>query len=402
MLKVLIADKLPDAARTQLQERGIEVVQDPSLKDEALVAALQQHDPDVLVVRSTKVQAPQLEAARSLQLIVRAGAGVNTIDLVTASARGVCVSNCPGMNASAVAELAMGHLINADRRIADGVADLRAGQWKKKTYAKKARGLKGRRLAVLGVGSIGAELIARARAFDMQVVAWSPSLTDQRAEALGCERAHSALDCARDADALSIHLALNPATRGFVGEGILGQLRPGAIVINTSRGEVVDEEALSRHVRERGLRAGLDVFCGEPSSDGDYACDLAQLEGVYGTHHIGASTDQSQEAVADEALRVIFGWQSTGSAPNCVNLAAETDASHLLVVRHKDEVGVLASVLGTLSRCGINVQGMENVLFSGGHAACARIQVDRAVPVEALEGLSALPPVYDAKLVEIG
>ena len=134
MLKVLIADKLPDAARTQLQEREIEVVQDPSLKDEALVAALQQHDPDVLVVRSTKVQAPHLEAARSLQLIVRAGAGVNTIDLAVASARGVCVSNCPGMNAAAVAELAMGHLINADRRIADGVADLRAGQWKKKTY----------------------------------------------------------------------------------------------------------------------------------------------------------------------------------------------------------------------------------------------------------------------------
>jgi D-3-phosphoglycerate dehydrogenase len=178
-------------------------------------------------------------------------------------------------------------------------------------------------------------------------------------------------------------------------------MRPGAIVINTSRGEVIDEVALARHVKTRGLRAGLDVFCNEPSTDGDWSCELAALDGVYGTHHIGASTDQAQDAVVDEALRVIFGWQSTGSAPNCVNLAAETDASHLLVVRHKDEVGVLASVLGTLSRCGINVQGMENVLFSGGHAACARIQVDAAPPAEALVTLAALPPVYDAQLVEL-
>jgi D-3-phosphoglycerate dehydrogenase / 2-oxoglutarate reductase len=401
MLKVLIADKLPDAARTRLQERGIEVVAAPSLKDEALVAALSEHDPDVLVVRSTKVRAEHLNAARALQLVVRAGAGVNNIDLAVASSRGVCVSNCPGMNAAAVAELAMGHLINADRRIADGVSALRDGAWKKKVYAKQAHGLKGRRLAVLGVGSIGAEVIRRARAFDMEVVCWSPSMTARRAEKLGAEYASSALSCVADADALTIHMALNPATRGFVGDGILSAMRPGAIVINTSRGEVIDEVALARHVKTRGLRAGLDVFCNEPSTDGDWSCELAALDGVYGTHHIGASTDQAQDAVVDEALRVIFGWQSTGSAPNCVNLAAETDASHLLVVRHKDEVGVLASVLGTLSRCGINVQGMENVLFSGGHAACARIQVDAAPPAEALVTLAALPPVYDAQLVEL-
>ena len=401
MLKVLIADKLPDAMRTRLQERDIQVFFEPTLGGEALVTALAAHDPDVLVVRSTKVPKAALQAARALQLIVRAGAGVNTIDLAEASERGVCVSNCPGMNAAAVAELAMAHLLNADRRVADGVASLRGGQWEKKVYSRQARGLKGRRLAVLGLGSIGVEVVQRARAFGMRVVAWSPSLTAARAEAIGAEYASSALQCARDADALSVHLALNPATHGFVGAAILGALRPGAILVNSSRGEVVDEQALAEQVRTRGLRAGLDVFCGEPGADGGWSSSLLELPGVYGTPHIGASTDQAQDAVADEALRVVLEWVATGAAPNCVNLAAETDASHLLVVRHRDEVGVLASVLGTLSQCGINVQGMENVLFSGGHAACARIHIDGVIPPAAVESLAGLPPVYDVKQVEL-
>ena len=401
MLRVLIADKLPDSARTRLQQAGVEVVFEPALKDDALLTALAEKNPDVLVVRSTKVRAEHIGAARALQLIVRAGAGVNSIDLDAASGLGVYVSNCPGMNAVAVAELAFAHILNADRRIADAAADLRAGRWKKKTYAK-ASGLKGRTLGVIGLGSIGREVVARGLAFQMDVVAWSPSLDDARAEELGVRRAASVLEVAAQADALTVHLALNPATRGFIGPAIFDKLRPGSIFVNTSRGEVVDEPALAKAIREKQIKAGLDVFCGEPASDGDWSAPLLKMPGVYGTPHVGASTDQAQEAVADEAIRVILDWHSSGSAPNCVNLASRTAATHMLVVRHEDRVGVLARVLELLKQHRINVQQMENVIFSGGGAACARIQINQAPPAGALTALRDEGPIFDAKIVEIG
>lgn len=401
MLRILIADRLPDAARTRLQEAGCEVLVDPGLQGDTLTAALAEHNPDVLIVRSTKVQAAQIAAARSLQLIVRAGAGVNTIDLPAASARGVFVTNCPGMNAVAVAELTMAHLLNADRRVADGAADLRAGRWNKKLYSK-ARGLKGRTLGVIGTGNIGVEVIRRARAFEMDVVAWSRSLTPQRAAALGVTALGSAVEVARRADVLTVHLELSPATRGFCGPAIFEALRPGAVFINTSRGELVDEAALAEAVHTKGVRAGLDVFCGEPAGDaGEWTHPLLGLPGVYGTHHIGASTDQAQEAVADEAVRIALVFAATGEAPNCVNMAVKTPATHLLVVRHQDQVGVLAMVLDLLREGQINVQQMENIIFSGARAACARIQLESPPSEALLARLRAAEPIFDVKVVPL-
>lgn len=400
-MRVLIADKLPDAARTRLQGRGFEVLMDPALSEDTLEAALRAHAPQVLVVRSTKVRGGHIEAAPSLQLIVRAGAGVNTIDLEAASARGVFVANCPGMNAVAVAELTMAHILNADRRVADGVRDLRAGQWRKKAYSK-AEGLKGRTLGVIGAGDIGRAVIERARAFEMKVVAWSPSLTPARAGTLGAECCDSAVEVARRADVLTVHVALTASTRGLVGEAILGALRPGAIFVNTSRGEVVDEAALTRAVKEKGLRVGLDVFAGEPASDGEWRCALAEMDGVYGTHHIGASTTQAQEAVADEACRVIEQWRATGTPPNCANLADKTPATHMLVVRHADRVGVLAGVLDQLRAAQINVQRMDNIIFSGDDgAACAHIQVEGAPAAAVLDEMKGDAAIFDVQLVEL-
>lgn len=400
-MRVLVADKLPDAARTRLHEEGFEVVFEPDVNGKTLTEALLREDPGALVVRSTKVQTEHFEAANSLRLVIRAGAGVNTIDMDTASARAVCVANCPGMNAVAVAELAFGHVLNADRRIADGVADLRAGQWRKKFYSK-GHGLKDRTLGVIGCGSIGREMIKRARAFEMRVVAWSPSLDDVRAKELGVERCESAVDVAAHSDALSVHVALSPETRGLLGEAVFDALRPGAIFVNTSRGEVVDEAALARAVRERGVRAGLDVFCGEPPSDGDWQHDLAGLDGVYGTHHIGASTDQAQEAVAAEACRILAAFRDTGVAPNCVNVALETLASNLLVVRHEDRVGVLAGLLDRLRRAEVNVQHMENVIFAGeGGAACARIQVEGSLSADLVAELAEPASVFDVIAVPL-
>ncbi|HEU4388867.1 MAG TPA: 3-phosphoglycerate dehydrogenase, partial [Blastocatellia bacterium] len=339
-MKVLFADKFPESGREQLKAAGFEVVYDPELKEEALVQAIALMSPGLLVVRSTKVTKAMLEAG-SLSLVVRAGAGYNTIDVQTASARGIYVTNCPGKNSVAVAELAFALILALDRRIHDNVAELRQGRWNKKEYSK-ARGLFGRTLGLIGVGKIGQEMIPRAAAFGMPVVAWSKSLTPTRAEELGIEFKPTPNDVASASDVISVHVALKDETRNLIGEGFFGAMRKGSCFINTSRAEVVDEEALARAVKERGIRAALDVFAGEPAGGtGPVDSPLFKLDGVIGTHHIGASTEQAQEAISEETVRIILEYQTTGRAPNVVNLSKKSPATHLLVVRHYDRVGVL-------------------------------------------------------------
>src|SRR6185503_1379710 len=193
-MRILIADKFPESGQADLKQAGLEVVYDPDAKDDSLTAAIKSSGADVLVVRSTKVTAEMLEAGR-LSLVIQAGAGYNTIDVKTASARGIYVTNCPGKNSIAVAELAFGLMLALDRRIPGAALDLKQGRWNKKEYSK-ARGLFGRTLGLIGVGSIGKEMIGRARAFGMPVIAWSRSLTPERAETLGIEMKLSPEDVA--------------------------------------------------------------------------------------------------------------------------------------------------------------------------------------------------------------
>ncbi len=174
-MRVLIADKFEKSGLDGLQALGCEISYQPDLKDDPLVEAIRAVAPDVLVVRGTKVTEPMLDAG-PVKLVVRAGAGYNTIDVAAASKRGIYVSNCPGKNSIAVAELAFALILALDRRIADNVVALRQGAWNKKEFSK-ARGLYGRTLGLIGVGKIGQEMIPRARAFGMPVVAWSRSLT---------------------------------------------------------------------------------------------------------------------------------------------------------------------------------------------------------------------------------
>lgn len=397
---VLLADKLSNHVETQLSRSTISVSVDSGLQGEALTQALKQHDPDVLVVRSTKVTQEHLNAASKLSVIIRAGAGTNNIDVATASDRGLYVANCPGKNAVAVAELAMGHLINCDRRLSDNVQALREHAWAKKEFSK-ARGLSGRTLAVLGTGRIGQEVIARAKSFGMVVKAWSRSLTPERANALGVVFAATPLEAAQGAHALSVHLALTDETRNIVNAEILAALEDGAYLINTSRGEMVDEKALVQAISTKGLRAGLDVYQNEPSaSDTQFSSPLADQTSVYGTHHIGASTDQASEAVGDEVIRIVRIYSEEGWVPNCVNIAESTPATHALIVRHADKVGVLASLLGKLKEEGINVQQMENVIFKGA-AACVRIQLANAPTPETLSMIDSNPDVFSASLVHL-
>jgi D-3-phosphoglycerate dehydrogenase / 2-oxoglutarate reductase len=397
---VLVADQFERSGIDGLRAAGCEVFHDPQLADAALVEALRHTRADVLVVRSTKVTAPMMDAG-PLALIVRAGAGYNTIDVKAASARGIYVSNCPGRNAVAVAELAFGLLLSLDRRIPDGVADLRAGTWNKKEYSKAA-GLKGRTLGLLGYGSIGHEMALRARAFGMHLVIWSRSLAPGSAD-LDALALPAPEEVAASCDALSVHLALAPETRGLVSEALLSRLKPGAFFINTARAEIVDQDALDRAIRDRGLRVALDVYKDEPSaSTGDFADPIAKHSSVYGTHHIGASTEQAQEAIAEETVRIVRTFTQTGKVPNVVNLATRTPATCRLIVRHRDKPGVLAHVFEQLRAASINVQETENVIFAGAEAAVARINLDNR-PTDAVIALiaSGHPDVLSAQLVEI-
>lgn len=394
-MRVLIADKFEQSGQDGLKAAGCEIHYQPGLKDEALARAVADLRPDVLVVRSTPVAEAALIPG-ALKLVVRAGAGYNTINVGAASRRGIYVSNCPGKNSVAVAELAFGLILALDRRIPDGVASLREGKWNKAEFSK-ARGLFGRTLGLIGTGQIGREMIPRARAFGLKLIAWSRSLTPELAAALGVEYKASALDVARAADIVSIHLALTSQTRGSIGADFFGAMQPGAYFINTARAEVIDQEALSRAIQEKHIRAALDVFANEPTgATGEFSGAIAKE--VYGTHHIGASTDQAQEAIAAETVRIIKTFKDTGQVPNVVNLAKSTPATCSLIVRHLDRPGVLAGVLDSISAARINVQEMENIVFEGAEAAVARINLENEPP----ENLLAQIRESDPNILELG
>jgi D-3-phosphoglycerate dehydrogenase len=213
----------------------------------------------------------------------------------------------------------------------------------------------------------------------------------------------SPVEVAAGSDVVSVHVALKDQTRNLVGETFFQAMRPGAFFVNTSRAEVVEQPALERAVRERKIRAGLDVFAGEPSGGTGVVEDgIFKLDGVIGTHHIGASTDQAQQAIADETVRIIREYKQTGRAPNVVNIAKKSPATHLLVVRHYDRVGVLAGVFTQLKSAGINVQETDNVVFDGAVAAIARIHLDQAPSDQIIESIrSTSTDIIDLSLVQL-
>lgn len=373
-MRILVADRLAEPALEELRTLADDVVYHPDLSAEGLVAALA--GINVLIVRGHLVDGEAIRAGTRLNLIVRAGTSVANIDVRAASDRGIYVANVPGKNASAVAELTVTLMGCLDRRVPDAIASLKAGSWSKHEYAQAA-GLRGRRLGVAGVGHVGREVVRLGLALGMEVHGFSRSLTPGRAAEFGVLHAPSLVELARRSDVFSVHLELNERTRGSIDRRVLEALPDGAFFINTAQPELVDYDALLDLVPKKRLRVGLDVLSNEPPTrTGTIEHPLLSSGLVYATPHIGASTDQAQLAIANETVRIVRSFLTKGEVPNVVNIHATSTARYQLVVRHRDRVGALANVLAVLKRHGINLQELDNTVFDGGKAACAKIRLD--------------------------
>ena len=320
-MKIFIADKFEQGGIDKLQKLGCEVKYQPGTSGGALAKALCGGGYGILVVRSTKVTREILEAASDLHMVIRAGAGTDTIDVKSASELGIRVCNCPGMNSIAVAELTIGLMIALDRRIVDETDDLRHRVWNKKEYSK-ARGLKGRTLGIWGLGRIGVEVARRAAAFEMRLLYCDVVPRDEAESELGIQRV-SAEQLLAESDFVTLHVPGGPQTRHLIGAAELAMMKPTAFLINCSRGGIVDEEALAKAIRVGELAgAALDVYEKEPAAEAkEFEDPVVEAPRVYGTHHIGASTEQAQSAVAEETVRIVQEFMERRGFLHCVNPA---------------------------------------------------------------------------------
>ena len=376
-MKVLIADKLSSSAVEALESLGCTITFNADLSADSLPEHIADHD--VLVVRSTRVTAETINAAQALSLIIRAGAGVNTIDLESASNHGIYVANCPGKNTQAVAELAIGLMIATDRRIVNAAEELRAGKWNKKEYSKSS-GLAGRTLGIIGLGSIGKAVAHAAHGLKMNVIAWSRSFTPEMEVDLDIGYCASALEVAEKSDVVSVHVAATPDTKHLCNDEFFARMKDGAIFINTSRGDVVDTPALKAAMQEKNLKVALDVYENEPGSGvGDFE-DTDFAHQITTTPHIGASTDQAAEAIASAVVDIVEHFMKTGKPTNVVNVRQEPCDCSTLVVTHYNKVGVLAAVLDEIRNEGINIEEMDNTIFANSAAASATLKIDEKPP----------------------
>lgn len=392
---VLVADKFPAQYIDQMKAMDLDVVYDPKLGENDLPAAAE--NVDILVVRSTIVNEETIKRSKKLNLIIRAGAGVNNIKIAAANQKGIYVANCPGMNSIAVAELALGLMLSLDRRIPDNVMDFKNGVWNKGEYSK-AEGLLGKNLGIIGYGHIGKEVAKRAIAFGMNVYAKDISRIEGEMVKDFSEMDKILPMC----DVITLHLPATPETKGLFNKEMFKYVKPGAFIINTARADLIDEDALLEAIETKKIRVALDVFKGEPEGKtGSVSSKLQNNPNIYVTHHIGASTEQAQNAVAEETVKIIKQYIQSGVIAHWVNRAKITDSHFQLVVKHMDRPGVLASILAIIRDGNINIEEIENVIFDGGLAACCTMRLKSAATADMLKAMNENPNVLSVSHMEL-
>ena len=340
MATILVADQIAEQGIARLRERH-EVTVRTGLSEDELVEAVQ--DARGIVVRSqTRVTARIIEAAPQLEVIGRAGVGVDNIDLDAATQRGVVVVNAPLANTISATEHAFALLLAVARNVAQGHASLRAGHWER----GKLQGveLAGRTLGIIGLGRIGSEVARRARAFDMRVVSYDPFVSSERAAALGVELV-TLDELLETSDFVTLHTALHEGTHGMLGREQLARMKAGASLINTARGALVDEEALYEAVSE-GVIAGaaIDVFSEEPAIGNI----LTSVEGIVVTPHLAASTAEAQDRAAVDVVEQILDVLDGRPARFAVNAPLVDPETMAVIGPYIDAAEVAACVASQL------------------------------------------------------
>lgn len=401
-MKILVADKMEPWGLDQLKGLADEVHFDPALKDDALRQCFSEFNPNIVIVRSTKINADAMQAGADLRMIIRAGSGYDTIDVAAASERGIRVCNCPGMNAVAVAELTIGLMVSMDRCIPDNVQALREHKWKKKQYSKAGRGLKGRTLGIVGAGRIGAEVGNRALAFDMNVLYYHIGRQKRLYDHPHSTRAELE-ELLRQSDIVTIHVPGGSSTKHLIDAEHIALMKEGAMFINTSRADVVDEHALIAALKEGKLRAAaLDVFENEPTADAEtFDSPVCDVPNLYGTHHIGASTEQAQLAVATETVRIVQHFKETGEAINCVN-NEQTFVHPVLILTFDHKPGALPKVFEALDNDSIMVTEFDQVTYDHDRTASAHLRLNKQPSPKLVDALKKIhPTVKGVELIAV-
>ena len=394
-VKVLVADKFPDKYIQEMKDLDLEVSYSPKLGENDLPDAAV--DSDILVVRSTVVNEETITKSKNLNLIIRAGSGVNNINIAAANKKGVYVANCPGMNAVAVAELAVGLMISLDRRIPDNVIDFRNGKWNKGEYSK-AEGLKGKTLGIIGVGNIGKEVAKRALAFGMNVYGKDIS----RIEGVEIKDFSEMNQLLPLCDVVTLHLPATPKTKGLFNKEMFSYMKPNALLINTARADLIDQDAMIEAIKEKNIRIALDVIKNEPEQKtGEIKSPLQDIPNIYVTHHIGASTEQAQNAVAEETVRIIKDFVNSGLIAHWVNKTKVSEAHYQLVVKHYDKPGVLSRILDVIRDSDINIEEIENVIFEGGVVACCTMKLRTQLSTDMIKQMNNNPDILSVSHIAL-
>ncbi len=317
MSRVLICDNLESQGLDLLRQAGIELDERIGLKGEALKEAIRAAD-GVIVRSQTKITADLLDNPGKLRAIVRAGVGVDTIDVGAATRKGVVVMNTPGGNTFSTAEHTISLLMSLSRHIPAADASLRAGKWERNKFIGTQ--LAGKTLGVVGLGRIGREVARRATGLDMKIVGFDPFLSPDRAGQLGIEAVADIEQLLPRCDYLTVHTPLTDETRNLLNAARLAKMKKGARVINCARGGIINEEALAEALKSGHLAgAALDVFVQEPPP-ADHP--LLKLANVVVTPHLGASTHEAQLSVALEAAQLLIDFLQKGVVQHAVNMAA--------------------------------------------------------------------------------
>lgn len=395
-MRILVACELPPATVAQLESLASAVTVRPVAKPQQLYEDLT--DVGILIVDKLRISAETISRATGLQMIVRAGPGPGDIAIEEASTAGIFVTNVPDMHATAIAELTFGLILALDRQLVENINASRERRWIRSELTK-ARGLAGRTLGILGYGPVGRLVARRALAFEMRVVAWSPMFGPGLPEEQDVTFCDWPRELARMSDVVTVHEVPDAEEQTLVDAEFLESLPPDAYLIHVGQPGAVDEAALAAAVGARNLRVAVDLRAGEPRGEtARYRWRLGDDPRVIATQNIGPLTEQAQQAAADEVVRIVRAFVTSGEVRNCLNLAERSPATWQLVLRVRDQVGIMAAILEAIRADGINVEEITSRVFTGAKAACCTIALNERPSTEALDVVRALPDVLHLEL----